>query len=141
MKDQTDAEAVVSQDAEAVVSQFVERLSFALLKISQLSSGLESRSTALWRLRGTDDRRIRSGKLDSLGTFKLHGAGCRLQFSTGEVVDFDWNDRGQEIFDSWRLHAFAKSTGQATVTRDQLEAAAVRSRALASDDSGWFRLR
>ncbi|WP_457966606.1 DUF6896 domain-containing protein [Arthrobacter sp. D1-29] len=67
---------------------------------------------------------VRSGQLNGLGTFALHGRGCRFELHTGEALDVDWDDSGRAVFDSWRILMFAKSIGDQKTKIEDLETAA-----------------
>lgn len=67
---------------------------------------------------------VRSGRLDGLGAFKLHGRGCQFELESGADLDVDWDDQGRAVFDSWRILMYARSVGRADVSRDDLRAAA-----------------
>jgi cell division protein FtsI/penicillin-binding protein 2 len=55
-----------------------------------------------------------------VGTYKLHGTGCRFELESGEEVDFDWDPDGRPTFDRWRVRNYARSIGHDEVTADQL---------------------
>lgn len=80
----------------------------------------------------------RSGRLDGLGHFELHGQGCRVDLDSGTVVDFDWDQDSREVFDGWRLQRFAKSLGDSGVAASTLVDAARRDARLHETRSGWF---
>lgn len=67
---------------------------------------------------------VRSGALDGLGTFKLHGRGCQFELDSGADLDVDWDSEGRAVFDSWRLLMYARSTGDQQVEREALRVAA-----------------
>lgn len=65
---------------------------------------------------------VRSGDLEGLGSFQIHGRGCRFELESGADIDVDWDEDGRAVFDSWRLLMYARSVG-AEVGRDALRAA------------------
>lgn len=69
---------------------------------------------------------VRSGALEGLGTFILHGDGCRFELDSGEVVDVDWDAKGCAVFDSWRVLMYARSIGDTSVDQGSLRQAASR---------------
>lgn len=80
----------------------------------------------------------RSGRLEGLGDFTLHGQGCRVDLDSGAVVDFDWDQDLRQVFDGWRLQQFAKSIGAPCVAIGDLVDAARRDVRLCETRSGWF---
>ncbi|GAB3622383.1 hypothetical protein GCM10027418_04650 [Mariniluteicoccus endophyticus] len=68
---------------------------------------------------------VRSGALDCLGTFRLHGRGCRFELESGADVDVDWDAEGRAVFDSWRVLMYARSIGEASVDQESLRQAAL----------------
>ena len=82
----------------------------------------------------------RSGRLEGLGDFELHGQGCRIDLDSGAVVDFDWDQDSCEVFDGWRLQRFAKSLGDADAPASVLVNAARRDVRLEETRSGWFAI-
>ncbi len=54
-------------------------------------------------------KRHRKGAIPGLGTYALHGVGCRIEFDAGEEVDFDWTPDGSPSFDISRLTKYATS--------------------------------
>jgi hypothetical protein len=87
----------------------------------------------------------RSGRIDGLGAYKLHGIGCRIEMDSGEEVDFDWNERGRAVFDGWRLRSFARSLGLSEIDEAALVAAcrelAVAGVLVEAPESGRFEVR
>lgn len=80
------------------------------------------------------------GTLPDVGTFRMHGAGCAVDFSDGAHVDFDWTDDLQPIFDAWRLRTFAASLNTDLSIKTATKAAKRlqrRNRLLSARD-GWF---
>lgn len=82
--------------------------------------------TGLWLVPREGSDPVRSGRLDGLGIFNLHGRGCRFELDTGEALDVDWDGDGRVVFDSWRIHMFALSIGELSVDMETLEAAAAQ---------------
>ena len=80
------------------------------------------------------------GTLPDVGTFRMHGAGCAVDFSDGAHVDFDWSDDLQPIFDGWRLRRFAASLSieLSTKTADKAAKDLQRQGRLLSAPNGWF---
>lgn len=73
------------------------------------------------------------------GEFEVHGQGCLVEFATGELIDFDWDESGWEVFDAWRLRRYARSCGCSESDEALVEAA----RSLVGDELvevrlGWF---
>ena len=86
----------------------------------------------------------RSGRLEGLGSFLLHGVGCRVVLDSGEEVDFDWSEDGDATFDVWRLQKYARSIGFREAEEVDLVAACQRLAAvgmLEDRGAGWFALR
>jgi len=69
---------------------------------------------------------VRSGSLDGLGTFSLHGRGCRFELQTGEELDVDWDVDGRAVFDSWRILVYARSVGEHLIKIEALAIAAAQ---------------
>ena len=67
---------------------------------------------------------VRSGALEGLGTFRLHGRGCQFELESGADVDVDWDARGRAVVDSWRILMYARSIGQTSVDQESLREAA-----------------
>jgi hypothetical protein len=67
---------------------------------------------------------VRSGALEGIGRFQMHGRGCRFELTDGADVDVDWAEDGRIQFDSWKILMFASSVGKSSVDRDALRAAA-----------------
>ncbi len=67
---------------------------------------------------------VRSGALEGLGTFKLHGRGCQFELESGADVDVDWDAEGRAVFDSWRVLMYARSIGDTSVDQESLRQAA-----------------
>lgn len=83
---------------------------------------------------------VRSGSLEGLGTFHLHGRGCRFELETGEDLDVDWDDDGRAVFNSWRILMFARTMGDQSIKLDALEAAAAQTPSIvqiAPDEFTW----
>lgn len=55
---------------------------------------------------------MRSGVLEGLGTFTIHGRGCRFELASGEDADVDRDDDGRADSGSWRVTTFARSIGE-----------------------------
>ena len=67
---------------------------------------------------------VRSGALEGIGRFQVHGRGCRFELTDGTEVDVDWGEDGTVQFDSWKILMFARSVGRSSFGRDSLRAAA-----------------
>jgi hypothetical protein len=67
---------------------------------------------------------VRSGALEGLGSFKIHGRGCQFELESGADVDMDWDDEGRAVFNSWRLMMYARSVGVGSVDQESLRVAA-----------------
>ncbi|CAN7266645.1 hypothetical protein LJR047_001251 [Knoellia sp. LjRoot47] len=67
---------------------------------------------------------VRSGVLEGLGTFKLHGRGCQFELESGADVDVDWDAEGRAVFDSWGILMYARSIGEVSADRESLRVAA-----------------
>lgn len=61
---------------------------------------------------------VRSGALEGLGIFKLHGRGCQFELDSGADVDVDWDAEGRAVFDSWRVLMYARSIGDTCVDQE-----------------------
>lgn len=77
--------------------------------------------------------------------YEIHGIGCRLWREGGPEVDFDIDDDGVEIFNAWRVVAFADSLGEQGVpTDDEVErglAELSRRGEIRSIGPGWYARR
>ncbi|MFC9772550.1 MULTISPECIES: DUF6896 domain-containing protein [unclassified Pseudarthrobacter] len=113
-------------DPAAIVDSFVRLTSRCLDALLTVYGGNERPTvwTGLWLVPRDGSDPVRSGVLEGLGSFHLHGIGCRFELDTGEDVDIDWDWDGRAVFNSWRLLMYAHSTGDETVTRQELRAAA-----------------
>jgi hypothetical protein len=83
----------------------------------------------------------RSGVIPGLGTWALHGMGCRFELDTGEDVDFDWNADGIPTFDVWRLRKYASSIGAPGLADADLLAACRElslKGVIREEPEGWF---
>lgn len=103
------------------------------------------RETITSPLHVTDEsgRRVRDGEVAGLGSFHLHGVGCRFELDGGEDVDFDWDAEGNVVFDGWRLRSFAQSVGvdSLEVTDFDSSARSLVSRGLLQERRpGWFSI-
>ena len=87
-----------------------------------------------------ESQRVREGSLEGIGEFRIHGVGCRFELSSGEVVDFDWDEEGREVFDAWRLMSYARSRGIESESVDSLREAARGVAGLVEVRPGWFGL-
>lgn len=67
---------------------------------------------------------VRSGQLNGLGTFALHGPGCSFELHAGEALCVDWDDDGRAVIGSWRIRMFAESIGDQLINVEALGAAA-----------------
>lgn len=83
--------------------------------------------TGLWLRPRDGGDPVRSGELEGLGSFRLHGRGCQFELQSGADLDVDWNDEGRAIFDSWRLLMYARSVGDTSVDQESLRQAASQS--------------
>ena len=83
---------------------------------------------------------VREGVLEGFGTFSVHGVGCRFVRASGEVIEFDWDAQGREVFDGWRLAGYAASRSSRHLSERDLLDAAHRSPGLVEVRPGWFAL-
>ncbi|MGR2752545.1 DUF6896 domain-containing protein [Agromyces arachidis] len=83
---------------------------------------------------------VRSGVLDALGRFQLHGRGCRFELTDGSEVDVDWAFDGTLEFDSWKIWMFARSVGRSSIDREAVRAAAQAAPALKQINPDLFTL-
>ncbi len=82
--------------------------------------------------------------IEGVGSFELHGVGCRFQMDSGEEVDFDWDERGHAVFDWWRIRAYARSVGAGEPEQAGVVAAcrALADRGLLFETSNeWFTIQ
>lgn len=87
--------------------------------------------TGMWlRPRGGGDP-VRSGELEGLGSFKLHGHGCQFELQSGVDLDVDWDDEGRAVFNSWCILMYARSLGNGSVDQESLRQAASQASTLA----------
>lgn len=130
--------------ATETVTAFVAKLELCLLELRTHLQSVDRDSPAGPMVAAdSSGSRSRSGRLDGMGSFQLHGVGCRLELDSGEEIDFDWNAEGAATFDGWRLRTFARSLGHTSVTEQQLVDAAREFAAagtLVEDPQGWFRV-
>ena len=112
--------------AYETVDVFVQQTSRCLDALLLLHGGTERPTvwTGLWLVPRDGSDPVRSGPLPGLGTFQLHGIGCRFELDTGEILDVDWDAHGRAIFDSWRLGIFAQSADHLPVDENALQLAA-----------------
>jgi hypothetical protein len=62
--------------------------------------------------------RSRADVIPGVGSFKLHGVGCRFEFESGAEVDFDWDREDRPTFDRFRVIQFARSLGSEVSASD-----------------------
>jgi hypothetical protein len=134
----------VAARADDILIGYLTRLGLARAAIRSNFAGVY-RSSPVEPLMAhcEDGSRRRYGQLDGIGSFELHGFGCRVEFDSGEAIDFDWNDDGDEIFEEWRLKYYAESIGASDVSCTALIAACGRlvdAGILEEDEEGWFRI-
>jgi hypothetical protein len=114
----------------------VEFFRLATLCLSQLNAqfvGTERPTvyTGMWLQPREGSDAVRSGVLNDLGSFKLHGFGCGFELTTGEELDVDWRlEDGKAVFDSWRILMFATSAGVENIEREDLRLAASQNPAI-----------
>jgi len=128
--------------AAETLAAFLDHLAIAVAALHFEFSGVDrAEPTAPMEIRpALGGPGVRKGVLGDFATFALHGYGCRVEFNTSEVVDFDWDVDLRETFDGWRLQKFATSVGE-TATAAQLVRAARKSRVLDEVAPGWFALK
>ena len=127
---------------EDIVADFVGRVIECGLALREQFGGAsrnEPRSP-LSLFVADDGRRVRRGSLEGVGEFRIHGSGCRFEFASGEVVDFDWDQDGREVFDAWRLMSYARSLGIEPESEEPLRDAARETAGLFEVRPGWFAL-
>lgn len=129
--------------SEEVVVAFVTLLGVCVRALASSSVGVNREEPSLpLTMFDSEGRRQRDGEVKGLGTFRLHGAGCRFELDGGEDIDFDWGADGEVLFDSWRLRAFSLSIENG-MGEDELRVAA-RSLAergvLIEPREGWFSI-
>jgi hypothetical protein len=129
---------------QEVVLAFVANLGFCLEALrSNFVSVTRDSPTDPLTARTASGEAVRSGRVEGLGTFKLHGIGCRVDMDSGEVLDFDWNQNGIAVFDDWRLREFARSVGSEEAQKGALVAACTDLAAaglLVETEPGWFAI-
>jgi hypothetical protein len=126
-------------DADAAVGQFVDRLVQVVSALREEFEGARRPPAAepLELIARAKPSAVRSGHLEAVGDFSLHGVGCLVECLDGALLDFDWDD-SREVFDGWRLRGFAESLGVGGLSVADMEAAARRSPILAEGPPGWF---
>jgi hypothetical protein len=82
---------------------------------------------------------VRAGTLEGLGIFQVHGIGCVIEVTGGEIVDFDWDIDGREVFDGWRLRRYARSRGE-DFPEASLVTAARALDGIVETQPGWFAM-
>ena len=131
--------------AQELVSSYIASLSLCLRALrSEFDSVTRADATAPLVARSHAGERKRSGRIEGLGTYQLHGVGCRLELDTGEEVDFDWDRDGNAIFTPWRLRTFAESLGIMDVEEGELAKACrdfVRDGLLEEAEGQSFRIQ
>lgn len=102
--------------------------------------GIEKRAVAegALLLRRDGSGPARSGRLEPLGRYVLHGRGCRFELDSGEDLDVDWDSDGRAIFDTWRMLMFARSIHANSVDRESLRLAAIDDPLLWHVKDDWF---
>lgn len=127
---------------EDVLADFVGRVIECGLALREHFGGAsrEDPSSPLSLVVSDDGRRVREGSLEGIGEFRIHGTGCRFELATGEIVDFDWDAEGREVFDAWRLMMYARSRGIQSESEDSLRDAARGMVGLTEFRPGWFAL-
>jgi hypothetical protein len=123
------------------VERFVMLTARCLDQIKLQYAGTERPTlfTGLWLRSRAGGDLVRSGSLEGLGTFRLHGTGCAFELDTGEDLDVDWNlDDGRAVFDSWRIYLFALSQGDSFVERESLRVAASELQSIVQLDHDLF---
>lgn len=125
--------------AEEIVAEFVGRVIECDMALRETfeGTGREGAGSPL-SLLTADGRQVRTGKLEGIGEFRMHGIGCRFDLISGEIVDFDWDADGRESFDAWRLKIYADSLGFGSESQDSLRDAARRTAGLTEVRPGWF---
>ncbi|MCO7239089.1 hypothetical protein [Aeromicrobium sp. CnD17-E] len=66
---------------------------------------------------------VRSGRLEGLGTFILHGRGCRFELDSGRDLSVDWDGEGRLVLDAWQVLMYARSAGDEHVQQKEIAAA------------------
>ncbi len=95
-----------------VVLAFVAELAVFLRALRATTT--EISRADLWApltARDSSGSRSRMGEIPGVGSFKLHGVGCRVELDSGAEIDFDWDREGRATFDRWRVRDFARSLG------------------------------
>jgi len=127
-----------------VVVRFVANLGWCLEMLrSHFSSIDRAGATEPLKARTAFGAAERSGHLEGLGAFQLHGVGCRVTLDSGEQIDFDWDEDGDATFDAWRLRKFAHSIGSEETSDADLLAACRQLAAaglLVEREAGWYAL-
>jgi hypothetical protein len=129
-------------NAQEVVLAFIDRLIQCILALRESYDGA-ARSTPSKPLQLVPvggGQGVRCGRLEGVGDFKLHGAGCHIELLSGEEIDFDWDESGHETFDGWRLSQFARSIGVSRIAEADLIVAARSLRQVTEVRPGWFEL-
>ncbi len=129
--------------SEEVVVAFVTLLGVCVRALASVSVGVNREEpTRPLTMLDAEGRRQRDGEVAGLGTFRLHGAGCRFELDGGEDIDFDWGADGEVLFDSWRLRAFSVSIENG-MEEVELRAAArslTERGVLIEPREGWFSI-
>ncbi len=125
---------------DEVIVAFADHLLLAVaaLRANVVGASREAAQQPLTFETGSGER-VRSATLDGVGTASLHGIGCRIDFLSGAEVDFDWDSDRREVFDGWRLRAFALSVGQ-MASIEELVGVARADRRFVEVRPGWFAL-
>lgn len=127
-----------------IVLDFADRLLVGLSAIQENSVGVDRVQVEVLQpltFETLDGDRVRRLPLPEVGTARLHGRGCAIEFQSGADVDFDWDHERRVIFDGWRLHLFARSIGYAAVAEDELVKAARSDTRFVEVEQGWFGLQ
>lgn len=134
-----------SMAADSIIDDFAQRLALVIDALREQFTGAWRPQTTVPLMLFADVGKpgVREGELVGVGSFVLHGCGCRVVAHDGAVIDFDWDASGQEIVDGWRILTFAESVGVADYDRNVLASAAQRSKRFVEvhDRDGWFALR
>ncbi|MFC5791566.1 hypothetical protein EDM22_12125 [Agromyces tardus] len=116
----------VGDSPDDIVARFADTIVRCLTALSREYIGFERPAVGQPMALRTREAQgtLRSGALEGIGRFQIHGRGCRFELMDGAEVDVDWAEDGRVQFDSWKILMFARSVGRSSIDRDALRAAA-----------------
>jgi hypothetical protein len=66
---------------------------------------------------------VRSGSVEGLDSFYLHGRGCRFELDSRRDLSVDWDGKGRLVLDARQALMYARSAGDEHVQQKEIAAA------------------